>query len=165
MEASSIDFCLNNLHQQYSSMFMKRIGTVLFGVCTSFLQLLGKVFHLSYEQVSIIFNLYLQGSLLMIFGLFPFGATIYACGFEWVKIACLFATLGYFSVYAMGFRWLLRRYKNTSNIYFDLCVQDLMRLSAAWNISYRTVNLLIFVVWWLSLVCFNLIAAYLIASF
>ena len=148
---------------------MKPLNTFVsksFLLCTRFLQLLGKIFHLSYEQIAIILNLYIQGSILMLSGALPFTAGIYTCfhGFGWTMIICVIASLGYLSMYVMGYRWLLHRFKDTSNVYFDLCVQDLNRVSAAWKISYQMVNLLIFVVWWLSLVCFNSITAYLIAT-
>ena len=38
----------------------------LFSLCTGFLQFLGRVFHITYKEISVYFNLYLQGFILML---------------------------------------------------------------------------------------------------
>ena len=138
-----------------------RIIADLFRLCVCFLEFLGKTFKISYEKISIIVNLYIQGTLLMISGLLPLFASIYSIihGVGWIETLCSIASLGYASIYLVGYSQLLSRYKNTSNQYFDLCVDDLMALSKRWGMHYYLVNLLIFVVWWLSVISINVLAA------
>ena len=44
-----------------------------FGLCVLFLLLLGKLFGLTYKQISVVFNLWVQGAVLALSGLAPFG--------------------------------------------------------------------------------------------
>ncbi len=48
-----------------------------FGLCVLFLLLLGKLFGLTYRQISVVFNLWVQGFVLALSGLAPFGVAIY----------------------------------------------------------------------------------------
>ena len=149
---------MSSLNIRYTT---HRIIADLFRLCVCFLEFLGKTFKISYEKISIIVNLYIQGTLLMISGLLPLFASIYSIihGVGWIETLCSIASLGYASIYLVGYSQLLSRYKNTSNQYFDLCVDDLMALSKRWGMHYFMVNLLIFVVWWLSVISINVLAA------
>ena len=44
----------------------------LFNICVDFLNWLGKVAGLTYVEISVVFNLWVQGGLLVITALFPF---------------------------------------------------------------------------------------------
>ena len=48
-----------------------------FGLCVLFLLLLGKLFGLTYKQISVVFNLWVQGAVLTLSGLAPLGTTVY----------------------------------------------------------------------------------------
>ena len=48
-----------------------------FGLCVLFLLLLGKLLGLTYKQISVVFNLWVQGAVLTLSGLTPFGIVIY----------------------------------------------------------------------------------------
>ena len=48
-----------------------------FGLCVLFLILLGKLFGLTYKQISVVFNLWVQGGLLALSGLIPFGVSAF----------------------------------------------------------------------------------------
>ena len=48
-----------------------------FGLCVLFLLLLGKLFELTYKQISVVFNLWVQGAVLALSGLAPFGIAVY----------------------------------------------------------------------------------------
>ena len=50
-----------------------------FGLCVLFLLLLGKLFGLTYKQISVVFNLWVQGAVLALSGLAPFGVIVYYC--------------------------------------------------------------------------------------
>ena len=137
-----------------------------FMLCAGFLFLLGKCFRLSYKQISVIFNLYLQGGLLTLTGIMPLAAIIwkmkeYVGLREWVL---LLGSLSYASIYIVAFVSLLRHYHLPMNDAFDLCVKDLQILSSKWSISYHALNLIIFICWWLALVGINIFIAFNIAK-
>ena len=48
-----------------------------FGLCVLFLLLLGKLFGLTYKQISVVFNLWVQGAVLTLSGMAPFGIAVY----------------------------------------------------------------------------------------
>lgn len=128
-----------------------------FMLCAGFLLLLGKSLGLSYKQISVIFNLYLQGGLLALSGIMPFFAilckiTIDSNLYEWLLLIACFA---YASIYIAAFVGLIRHYHLPMNYSFDLCVSDLQAVSRKWHISYHAVNLVIFIWWWLSLIGIN----------
>lgn len=51
-----------------------------FGLCVLFLLLLGKLFGLTYKQISVVFNLWVQGAVLALSGMVPFGVIVYTIG-------------------------------------------------------------------------------------
>lgn len=52
--------------------WIKYIITIPFALCVLFLQGLGKCFGLTYKQISVIFNLWIQGGVLVLSGCLPF---------------------------------------------------------------------------------------------
>ena len=74
----------------------------------------------------------------------------------------LFCLLIYASIYVVGFIVLLKHYNLPYNDAFDLCVNDLVWIADKWQISYHAVNLVIFVLWWLSIVFVNIFLSYII---
>ena len=67
-----------NWLQRIISISVKVIILVPFGACVVFLLLLGKCLGLSYKQISVIFNLYTQGGLLLLSSLLPLVAACWA---------------------------------------------------------------------------------------
>ncbi|MCQ2245463.1 MAG: hypothetical protein MJZ69_01595 [Bacteroidaceae bacterium] len=138
---------------------MSNLIRTFFSVCANFLLYTGKLLHLSYEQMSVYVNLYLQGGLLVLSGFLPFCAMLVAfCELPsltgGIELFCLAA---YFSIYVVGFVALIRHYSTKVDYAFDLCVVDLQNLAGKMKISYHAVNILIFVIWWLALVGVNLL--------
>lgn len=140
---------------------IKLIIAIPFGICVLFLNILGWCVGLNYKQISVYFNLYFQGIILAFSSLLPVGASIYA----WCTSAhllygiMLVCTLLYFSIYVVGLIWMIRHYSGSTEQAFDLCVSDLKSLAKKWSVSYMTVNLIIFVGWWLALFVMNLTLA------
>lgn len=128
-----------------------------FMICVGFLQLLGKIFHLNYKQISVVFNLWVQGVLLLISALIPLGASIWAACLSpsWISILCVVMIVAYASIYVVGSVCLYQHYKGPMEPAFDLCVDDLLKIADKWHVSYYTVNLIIFIFWWLALVGVN----------
>lgn len=140
-----------------------KLFLIPFAACVLFLRGLGLLFGLNYKQISVIFNLYLQGGLLCITGVLPFtamAASCFVCCPSWCSVALLLALAFYACLYIIGFVWLIKHYKLPCNDAFDRCVADLQWLGRKWNMSYYAVNLIIFVAGWLSFVIINLYLAY-----
>ena len=134
-----------------------RLIAILFGLCAVFLVVLGRLLGLSYKQISVYFNLHLQGWLLALSGSLPVFASIIRCclnmNFSNILLIIIFSV--YASIYAAGLLWLIRHYSGNTDSVFDKCVSDLYIISNYWHVSYHSVNLIIFVAWWLTLVLTN----------
>ena len=137
-----------------------------FGLCVLFLLLLGKLCGLTYKQISVVFNLWLQGVVLMLSGLAPFGIAVYkmmgAFSLWWLLLSAVLLIYGFAYVYA--FIKILQYYHLPFNAAFDLCVDDLQRLAAKWNTTYQIVNLLIFILFYLILLGLNILISYYLMS-
>ena len=128
------------------------IVNTLFGLCVSFLTALGELTHLTYKQISVVFNLYLQGAVLAVSGCLPLIALIRNPQSHATLIA-----LAYAALYVAGFVWLLWHYGGPMDIAFDRCVDDLIYVAHRWRMSYNAVNIIIFVIFWLALTIFNIL--------
>lgn len=137
-----------------------------FGLCVLFLLLLGKLCGLTYKQISVVFNLWLQGVVLMLSGLAPFGIAVYkmmgAFSLWWLLLSAVLLIYGFAYVYA--FIKMLQNYHLPFNAAFDLCVDDLQRFAAKWNTTYQMVNLLIFILFYLILLGLNILISYYLMS-
>lgn len=126
-----------------------------FGICVLFLLLSGKLFGLSYKQISVVFNLWIQGAVLTLSGLLPFViALTWLSSVYYGLFVFIFALYGFFYVYF--FVKMLRHYHLPFDYAFDLCVEDLQWLAKKWHTTYMIVNLLIFVVFFLILLVLNI---------
>ena len=137
-----------------------------FGLCVLFLLLLGKLFGLTYKQISVVFNLWVQGAVLALSGLAPFGVAIYklveSFSVSWMVLTIILACYGL--VYLYAFIKMLQHYHLPFNDAYYLCVRDLRWLARKWHTTYYIVNLLIFVIFYLILLGFNIfICNYLIS--
>ena len=137
-----------------------------FGLCVLFLLLLGKLFGLTYKQISVVFNLWVQGAVLALTGLAPFGVAIYkmldSFSIGWLFLTIFLALYGIAYVYA--FIKMLQHYRLPFNDSFDLCVKDLQILAKKWHTTYQIVNLLIFVLFYLILLGLNVLISYYLLS-
>ena len=130
-----------------------------FGLCVLFLLLLGKLFGLTYKQISVVFNLWVQGAVLALSGLAPVGIAIYkileSFSVTWLVLAIILGCYGLVYVYAL--LKMLQHYHLPFNDAFDLCVRDLQWLAIKWHTTYQVVNLLIFVLFYLILLGLNIV--------
>lgn len=127
-----------------------------------FLRLLGKLFGLTYKQISVVFNLWIQGAFLALSGLAPFGVAIFkvieSFSMEWLVLIIVLAI--YSMVYVYGFIRMLQHYHLPFDDSFDLCVKDLQWLAKKWHTTYEMVNLLIFVLLFVFLMGLNIFISY-----
>lgn len=137
-----------------------------FGLCVLFLLLLGKLFGLTYKQISVVFNLWVQGAILALSGLALLGVVIYkmleSFSIGWLVLSIISACYGIVYVYA--FIKMLQHYRLPFNAAFDLCVDDLQRIARKWHTTYQIVNLLIFVLFYLLLLGLNIFICYYLIS-
>ena len=137
-----------------------------FGLCVLFLLLLGKLFGLTYKQISVVFNLWVQGAVLTLSGLAPLGFTLYklqeSLSLGWFLGALVLACYG--GVYVYAFIKMLRHYHLPFDDAFDLCVKDLMWVAEKWHTTYQMVNLLIFILFYLILLGLNILTCYYLFS-
>ena len=129
-----------------------------FGLCVLFLRLLGKLFGLTYKQISVVFNLWVQGAVLALSGLAPFCVAIYKVweffSVNWLLMTIILALYG--MVYVYGFIRMLKHYHLPFDYAFDLCVEDLNWVAKKWHTTYQMVNIVIFVILYLLLLGLNL---------
>ena len=137
-----------------------------FGLCVLFLLLLGKLFGLTYKQISVVFNLWVQGAVLALSGLIPFGVSAFklseSFSVGWLALTIVFAFYGLAYVYA--FIKMLQHYRLPYDAAFDLCVDDLRRIAVKWHTTYEVVNLLIFVLFYLFILALNVFVSYYVFS-
>ena len=137
-----------------------------FGLCVLFLILLGKLFGLTYKQISVVFNLWVQGAVLMLSGMAPFGIAIYkmleSFSMGWLLLTIILALYG--AAYLYAFMKMLHHYHLPFDAAFDLCVDDLKRIAVRWHTTYEMVNLLIFILFYLVLLCLNVLLCYYLYS-
>ena len=130
-----------------------------FGLCVLFLLLLGKLFGLTYKQISVVFNLWVQGAVLMLSGMAPFGIAIYkmleSFSMGWLLLTIILALYG--AAYLYAFMKMLHHYHLPFDAAFDLCVDDLKKIAVKWHTTYEMVNLIIFIVIYLILLCMNVL--------
>ena len=143
---------------------LKYLISIPFALCVMFLQLLGKCLGLTYVQISVVFNLWVQGGVLMLSAWLPFAQILMGSsrpheGMWWPIMLC---ALGYGIVYLWAFVLILRHYRLPFDRAFDKCVSDLQHIASFWHCSYYAVNLIFFVIIFLLLLGVNILFAWLL---
>jgi len=138
-----------------------RIIDKLFALCVEFLLWLGKTTGFTYVEISVIFNLWIQGALLLASSALPLIVTLVKFhGDKKMNIAEFVIPTAIFLFYLSGFMWMMVHYHGTMNQIFQRCVQDLVDLAAKWHTTYNMVNIIIFIIGWLVCVSGNLLIAH-----
>lgn len=145
--------------------FLKYLAIIPFAICVVFLRLLGKCTGLSYVQISVVFNLWIQGGVLLLSGWLPFVQSLMCRnqaqkGVWWI---IMLFTLWYGLLYLMAFVLMLRHYRLPFNRAFDRCVCDLQHNASLWHCSYYAVNIIIFVIIYMLLLGLNILLAWLVS--
>ena len=143
---------------------INRKSTVLlpFMLCVGFLLLLGKLCGMTYKQISVVFNLWVQGAVLMLSGLAPAAAAIYklVSGGSPIWMAVTALLLAYATAHVCGFVRMLQHYHLPFHRAFDLCVKDLLIWAKKLHTTYEMTNLIIFVLLFLILIGLNCYVAW-----
>lgn len=139
--------------------------TKLFSLCVRFLEELGRITGLSYEEISVIFNLHIQGLILMICGTLPLLCAIYHLATtSSINYSALVITGLLFVVHALGYTWMLVHYHGPTNLVFEKCKNELQQLAVSWHTTYFAVNIYIFVIGWLVVLGIDIYTLYKVAS-
>ena len=121
---------------------------LIFQLCVGFLQVLANILGITYQEISVIFNIYLQGVVLFAFALWlmiKMCLNIHVNGWSWTNGCSLTFALGQIVFVIIG----VLRYLPPLNDSFYRCVHDLEDLAAITHTSYVFVNLIIFIVFYL----------------
>ena len=112
----------------------------------------GRIFGCSYEEICVIGNLYVQGGVLWLFGMVSAIEGLRVLRWADSRFAKRIAVCGLLdgAVSTALFVWLIVHYRGGAEAVFDRCVHDLLRLAAKLRISYQELNILIFVIGFLS---------------
>jgi hypothetical protein len=131
-----------------------------FMVCVRFLMTLGRFTHLTYKQISVIFNLWIQGIVLLLASITPLAVSICKC--DNIVIISMLAVYSIVCTYTII--RILRHYMLPLEEAFDLCVADLLRIAERWERSYNYVNIALFVVLYLMLIGLDIVLTYLLLN-
>ena len=146
---------------------------ILLLLCVLFRHGLMRIFRLSYKYISVVFNLWIQGGILVLSAVMPLlqfidhtvvcptpgkllplsDGRIFLRFTGWIQGLVFFVL--YFLVYVGLYIWMLHHYRLPFNAAFNRCVDDLQALAREWHCSYRFVNLIIFVFLFLMVIGLN----------
>lgn len=131
----------------------------LFTLCTDFLEFLAQVFHTTYYRMSVYFNIYFQGGVLLLSALALFicsAVVTYQDGFQ-TKTNFL---MGYSLVQMLCVALAFFRYRPPVDSAYFKCYYDLLTISMHNMVIYAMVNILIFIVVYLLLLISNIWLSY-----
>ena len=132
-----------------------RMISWLFQICVNFLNWLGKTTGLTYVEISVVFNLWVQSGLLVISALIPFILALVHYSHNKASFSIVVLTGLLLLLYVFVFAWVFAHYGTKMNYAFKLCVDDLLHLAKLWHTSYYMVNIIIFIVGWIVAVSVN----------
>ncbi len=127
----------------------------LFRLCQHFLSFVGRATGLTYIQISVIFNLWVQGRVLVLSAFAPVAVLLYSHGYK-SRPGLTAIMVAYALLYVILYILMLVHYRLPFEGAFYRCVDDLESIAQRLRITYELVNILIFVVLFLILLCLNL---------
>ena len=128
-----------------------------FGSCCVSMGVAGFAWGLSYKEICVICNIYMQCGILLI-SVFYLGWTCYRryCNNSnrWNLILTVFGCI-YSLVAVIGLIWIIGHYAMPLEDAYDLCYHELVALSHKYKTTYNNVNYIIFIVGFLAIVITN----------
>ena len=125
----------------------------LFYFCCDVMYMLGNLLGLSYQEVCVIGNIYVQGTLLVAASIVPVWFAFKQKSHYALKAAACINVLCYSAL----FLYFCFRYAPPLAASVDRCVEDLKNLAEAWHTTYVVVNIVIFVLWWVASIFWDLL--------
>lgn len=130
-----------------------------FGVCCTFLYLTGKSIGLTYKEICVIGNIYIESAICLLSGLWVTWAAIKRFLFNKAIINCVLMVFGiiYGMAYIIGELWICQHYAMPLDDAFDLCFHELCHLATDYNTTYNNVNYVIFILLFLIVTIGNIL--------
>lgn len=147
-----------------SLLFGEPFSTCFFESCCWCMAASGFAWGLTYEEICVIGNLYMQSGIVLASALYLLWACYKRNKNDNRIINKVLLAIGgcYTLVTAAGFVGVCLHYNMPMPDAFDLCVRELNLLAAKYDSTYYNVNFMIFIVLFLAVVLFNLASAGLI---
>jgi len=151
----AILFCIVVVSSIYTG---RSIDECFFGACCGCLYGLGLILGLSYKEICVIVNIYLESALCLLSVLWV----------TWISIQRFMRTrtvgsgvlmvggIVYGAVGTVVFIWICNHYDMPMNDAFDLCYQELIQLAKEYHTTYNNVNYIIFIIFFLACILGNI---------
>ncbi|MBQ4291481.1 MAG: hypothetical protein II752_01915 [Muribaculaceae bacterium] len=123
------------------------IDRLFFASCCGVLEATGLAWGLTYEEICVIGNIYMEAGIVLL-------AAWWIVTAAWKRDnkmksggsrALLYSAIVYFAIYLCGFVWVCCHYAMPMKPAFDLCYDELIMLSNKWHTTYNNVNYIIFI--------------------
>lgn len=132
-----------------------------FAACCGVMGAVGVAWGLTYKEICVIGNIYLEAGVCLLSALWLTWSTIKAYGRNRTRQHCLLMSVGllYGMIYLFVFLLICNHYAMPMEKAFDLCYHELLMLASDWHTTYNNVNYLIFILLFLVLTVGNIFAA------
>lgn len=132
-----------------------------FAACCGVMGAVGVAWGLTYKEICVIGNIYLEAGICLLSALWLTWSTIKSYGRNRTRQLCLLMSVGllYGMIYLFVFLLICNHYAMPMEKAFDLCYHELLMLASDWNTTYNNVNYLIFILLFLVLTVGNILAA------
>lgn len=149
-----------------SIMMGASIDKCFFSVCCAEMGAVGLAWGLTYKEICVIINIYMEASLCLLATLYLTWTTIRYCVRRKSPVSLIMAIVinAYCVVCLIGFLWICHHYAMPLPDAFDTCVIELRKLARQYHTTYNVVNYMIFIIFFLAHVVINLIGSQLIKA-
>ena len=132
-----------------------------FVACCGVMGAVGVAWGLTYKEICVIGNIYIEAGVCLLSALWLTWCTIKAYRQNKTPLHGLLMSAGllYGMINLLAFLLICNHYAMPMDKAFDLCYHELWMLSSAWHISYNYVNYVIFIILFLVLTLGNLLVA------
>ena len=132
-----------------------------FAACCGVMGVVGVAWGLTYKEICVIGNIYLEAGICLMSALWLTWSTIkvYRRNRTILHSLLMSAGLLYGMIYLFVFLLICNHYAMPMEKAFDQCYHELLMLASDWNTTYNNVNYLIFILLFLVLTVGNILAA------
>ena len=137
-----------------------------FAACCCVMGAVGVAWGLTYKEICVIGNIYLEAGICLLSALWLTCCTIKAYRQNKTLLHGLLMSAGllYGMINLLAFLLICNHYAMPMEKAFDLCYHELLMLASDWHITYNNVNYLIFILLFLVLTVGNILAAKCLSS-
>ena len=136
----------------------------LFDICCKIMSGLGNLLGLSYKEICVIGNIYLQGGIWILLAWIPTIVLMRHKQTSLIKKQYFILALGYGLIHTILFIIFCERYSFPITDGFDVCVMDLRQIAKSNHTTYQAVNIYIFVIGWMLSIGWNVLITKLVVK-